>query len=320
MVKFYAMRRKIRIQKSMFQAFDMKVKILSAFLVALTISLSAQPESIKSIFPEGTTFHQNIPYANDTLRKHLLDIYLPPNAKPNTPVVIWVHGGGWMVNDKYADMSYMKSTIRSIIENGYALASIDYRHSTTKVFPAQIHDCIQAVEFLNNNAAKYNLDKNRFALMGFSAGGHLASLLALSLNNNVTDFYPSGKKPSFRIKSVIDFYGPSAFLLFYATGKPDKDESPIGKLLGASPLARPDIAKKASPATYVDKDDPPFFIVHGEKDPGVPPAQSYLLKSWLDLAGVTSELTIVKDAPHYGEMFDRDEVRLNLLAFIKKTL
>jgi acetyl esterase/lipase len=290
-------------------------------IVMLTASvLRAQPDHIKSIFPDGTIFHQNIPYANDTLKKHLLDIYLPPDAKPNTPVVIWVHGGGWMVNDKYADMSYMKATIRSIIESGYALASIDYRHATTAIFPAQILDCMQAVEFLGNNALKYKLDKNRFSLIGFSAGGHLGSLLALSLNNNVTEFYPSGKKPLFTIKAVLDFYGPSDFLLFYGFGKPDQLDSPIAKLLGVSPLARPDISKKASPATYVDKGDPPFFIVHGEKDMDVPPAQSYLLKSWLDLAGVKSELIVVKDAPHYGEMFDKDVVRLKLLEFLKANL
>jgi dipeptidyl aminopeptidase/acylaminoacyl peptidase len=142
----------------------------------------------------------------------------------------------------------------------------------------------------------------------------------LSLNNDVGDFYPAGKKPSFKIKAVLDFYGPSDFLLFYGTEKPDQLDSPIAKLLGASPLTRPDISKKASPVTYVDKGDPPFFIVHGEKDPDVPTSQSYLLKSWLDLANVKNSLTIVKDAPHYGEMFDKDEVRLNLLEFLKDYL
>jgi acetyl esterase/lipase len=277
----------------------------------------AQPDNVKIIFPLGTTFHQNIPYASDTLKKHLLDIYLPPNAKPNTPLIIWVHGGAWMLNDKYADMGYMKNTIRALIENGYAIASIDYRHSTTAIFPAQIKDCSQAVEFLNNNAAKYKLDKSRFVLMGFSAGGHLASLLALSLNNNVADFYPENKKPTFKIKAVLDFYGPSDFLLFFGTGTPTEVDNPIAILLGSSPLARPDLSRNASPVTYVDKNDPPFFIVHGQKDQDVPQAQSYLLKSYLDLAKVKSDLTIVKDAPHYGEMFDVEVVRTKLLEFLK---
>jgi acetyl esterase/lipase len=160
--------------------------LLSIILIGSFYLVTAQaPEHIKSIFPRETVFHQNIPYANDTLKKHLLDIYLPANAKPNTPLVVWVHGGAWMLNDKYADMSYMKNTVSTFIEKGYALASIDYRHSTTAIFPAQIQDCYQALEFLYTHAEKYKLDKNRIALIGFSAGGHLASLLALSHNNNV---------------------------------------------------------------------------------------------------------------------------------------
>ncbi len=296
-----------------------KIGLILLIILFKSQSIIAQPDHIRKLFPVGTIFHQNIPYAGDTLKKHLLDIYLPPNTKSKVPLVIWVHGGGWMHNDKYADMSYMGNTIKAIIENGYALASIDYRQSTQAIFPAQILDCNQAVEFLSKNASQYNIDKDRFILFGFSAGGHLASLQALSLNNNVVDFFPGKQKPSFKIKAVIDFYGPSDFLLFYGTGvAQDKDESPIGRLLGVSPLSRPDISKKASPASYVDKDDPPFFIVHGEKDDGVPTAQSYLLKAWLDISKVKSELTIVKDAPHYGEMFDQKDVRDKLITFLKQ--
>ena len=290
---------------------------LSIWMFSLMLLHAQVPEQIASIFPKGTIFHQNISYANDTLKKHLLDIYLPANTNALTPLVIWVHGGAWNHGDKYADMSYMKSTIRTLIEKGYALASIDYRQSSTAIFPAQVQDCNQAVEFLNTNASIYKLDKNKFVLMGFSAGGHLASLLALSNNNNITEFYPAGKKPSLKIKAVLDFYGPSDFMLFFSDLDPTIIDNPIAQLLGASPLKRPDISKLASPVTYVDKNDPPFFIVHGEKDADVAPTQSYLLKSYLDLAGVKNELTIVKDAPHYGVMFDAEEVRAKLLTFLE---
>jgi acetyl esterase/lipase len=85
----------------------------------------------------GTITHGNIPYANDTLKRHLLDIYLPPGAKGNLPLVVWIHGGAWMLNDKYSDMGYMKNTVKSFLDSGYALASIDYRYSTEAVFPAR---------------------------------------------------------------------------------------------------------------------------------------------------------------------------------------
>jgi acetyl esterase/lipase len=289
------------------------------FLLCANNVIAQLPDFVAATFPKGTIFHQNIPYANDTLKKHLLDIYLPANAT-SVPLIIWIHGGAWMHNDKYADMSYMKNTIKGFLEKGYALASIDYRHSTTAIFPAQAQDCNQAIHFLYNNAAKYKIDKNKFVLAGFSAGGHLASLLALSNNANVTEFYPAKKKPSFSIKAVLDFYGPSNFLLFFGTANPDSINNPISILLGTSPLKRPDISNMASPVTYVDRADPPFFIVHGEKDQDVPTAQSYLLKSYLDLAHVKSELTIVKDAPHYGEMFDVEAVRTKLFRFLEEQL
>jgi acetyl esterase/lipase len=299
------------------------ISLLSLILLTFSVAHTADaqvPEQIRNMFPRATTFHHNIPYAKDTLKKHLLDIYLPPNAKGNIPLVIWIHGGAWMMNDKYADMGYMKNTVRSFIEKGYAFASIDYRHSTTAIFPAQIKDCNEAIEFLYANAPKYKIDKERFALIGFSAGGHLASLLALSNNNNVSAFYPANKKTSFTIKAVLDFYGPSDFLSMTASGDPDMTGDPISTLLGASPLRRPDISKLASPCTYVDKNDPPFFIVHGEKDESVPYQQSVLLQSYLNLANVKIELTIVKDAPHYGAMFDSEDIRLKLFDFLEKNL
>jgi acetyl esterase/lipase len=295
-------------------------KLLLSLLCFLSCSvINAQPDFIKSTFPKGTIFHQNIAYANDTLKKHLLDIYLPEKGN-EFPLLIWVHGGAWMKNDKYADMGYMTETIKSIVASGYALASIDYRHSTTAKFPAQIQDCNQAIEFLYNNASRYKLNNKKFALIGFSAGGHLASLLGLSNNNNIESFYPQGKKPSFTIRAVLDFYGPSNFLLFFGEAKPEATDNPVSILLGSSPLVRPDISNLASPFTYVDKDDPPFFIVHGEKDNEVPPAQSYLLQSYLKLAGVNNELTIVKDAPHYGPAFDIEALRKKLLEFLSAHL
>jgi acetyl esterase/lipase len=290
--------------------------LLSVLLLISGRVLGQVPEHIRSIFPEGTIFQQNIPYANDTLKKHLLDVYLPENVSGNLPLIIWIHGGAWLANDKYADMSYMTETLRSFLQKGYAVASIDYRYSSTAVFPAQIQDCIQAVQFLHDNSTKFKLDNKKFILTGFSSGGHLASLLALSANNNVSKFYPAGRKPSFRIKAVLDYYGPSELLLFYGQAIPGKDDSPIGKLLGDSPLLRPDLSKLASPVTYVDHDDPPFFIVHGERDQDVPPTQSYLLASYLDLAKVKNDLHVVKDAPHYGRMFDSEEVRNKLFLFL----
>ena len=154
-------------------AFLMKFRFgivgLLLLLSSFGYNVQAQPNSpVQQPFPQGTVFHSNIPYAGDTLRKHLLDIYLPPGVKTPMPLIIWVHGGAWMLNDKYADMGYMKNTIKGFLDSGYALASIDYRWSTTAPFPAQMQDCNQALQFLYEHAAQYKLDRHRIALIGFS--------------------------------------------------------------------------------------------------------------------------------------------------------
>jgi len=295
-------------------------KISTPFFILLLVCAYqgfAQTNPVIDVFPNGTILHGNIPYNNDTLPKHLLDIYLPPDLKGKLPLVIFIHGGGWLSNDKYADMGYMKKTVAEIVSSGFALASIDYRFSTQAVFPAQIQDCNRAISFLYDNAEKYGFDKKRFAVMGFSAGGHLASLVGLSENNDVKSFYMPGTSKSFTFKAVVDFYGP-ADLIFFPGANDAK--SPEGLLIGAAPLARPDLAKAASPITYVDKNDPPFLIIHGEKDELVSTKQSQLLSSWLNVVGVQNELVIVKDAPHFGAMFDSDEIRNKVMNFLKMHL
>lgn len=290
---------------------------LSILLFMVSSSGFTQTNPVISIFPEGTVLHADISYNNDNHVKHRLDIYLPENAKGKLPLVIFIHGGGWLSNDKYADIGYMKKTVAEIVKSGFALASIDYRWSTEAVFPAQIQDCNRAVSFLYDHADKYGFDKNRFAVMGFSAGGHLASLAGLSKNNSIESFFMPGTSKSFRFKAVVDFYGPAELILFPGA---DDAKSPEALLLGAAPLARPDLAKVASPVSYVDKNDPPFLIIHGEKDALVSPKHSRLLSSWLSTAGVPNELIIVKDAPHFGEMFDSDDVRIKVIAFLTKYL
>lgn len=290
-----------------------KISIQILVFILTSGLVFAQTNPVIDAFPAGTILHGNIKYNEGSHPKHLLDIYLPADKTGKLPLVIFIHGGGWLSNDKYADMGYMKKTVAEIISSGYALASIDYRFSTQAVFPAQMQDCNSAISFLYDNADKYGFNITRFAVMGFSAGGHLASLVGLSKNNDISTFFVPATNKSFSIRAVVDFYGPAELILF--SGSND-EKSPEALLIGAAPLSRPDLAKAASPVTYVDKNDPPFLIIHGEKDELVSPNQSRLLSAWLNVAGVRNELIIVKDAPHFGVMFDSDEVRNKVINFL----
>lgn len=297
-------------------------RLLKSCAVSLLLMTAIAPahsqviNPVQKLFPDGTRIHNNIPYAHDTLKRHLLDIYLPASGN-EFPLVVWIHGGAWNHNSKYSDMGYMRNTVKGFIDHGYAVASIDYRYSTEAVFPAQLQDCNQAIEYVYQHAGEYGINKTKMVTVGFSAGGHLASILGLSTNNHVKDFSAAGERISFSLRGVIDFYGPSDFLaLTGRTVDPFPDDDAIVKLLGASPLLRPDLAKRASPTTYIDKHDPPFLIIQGEKDESVPKSQSTLLHQWLNDANVKNELIIVPGAPHYGEMFDVPEIQERVFKFL----
>ena len=274
---------------------------------------------VADIFPKGTSVDANIAYADDTLKKHRLDIYFPPVKKLSYPVVIWIHGGAWMSNDKYADMGYMVNTLKDLINAGYAVASIDYRWSTTAPFPAQVQDCNAAIDYISKNAAQYNIDDGRIALMGFSAGGHLANLIGLSNNNKERDFYYKGQKPGFKVNLVIDFYGPSDLTTLKGNDSTDP-KNPVTLLLGGTVADKLKLAKEASPLTWLDKDDPPFLIIQGEKDESVNPEQAKTLSDRLTRLHIPNDLIIVPGAPHFGVMFDAENIRREILVYLGKYL
>jgi dipeptidyl aminopeptidase/acylaminoacyl peptidase len=116
---------------------------------------------------------------------------------------------------------------------------------------------------------------------------------------------------------VVDFYGPAELASLKSSEDPG---SPEAILLGAAPVSRPDLAKIASPVTYVDPRDPPFLIIHGENDELVWNRQSKLLSAWLTVSDVENELVIVPGAPHFGVMFDADPIRSKVLSFLRKHL
>lgn len=298
----------------------MKINLLLCILCGHLILHSQDTNRVYKNFPPGTVLKANIPYAGDANKKHRLDIYWPKNATKNMPLVVWFHGGAWRTNDQCGDMSYMKNTIAEILNNGYILASVDYRFSTQSKFPQIVQDCNQGLEYLYQHAAAYGIDRNRMAVMGFSAGAHLICLATLAHNNSVSAFIAPGSKKSFKIKAVIDFYGPSDLISHTKPAEAFDLNSPISNLLGASPIDRPDLARIASPVSYVDKNDPPFLIINGEKDESVNYTQSKLLGSFLTLAGVKNEVVIVKDAPHYGDYFDVEPIRSKVIKFLNENV
>jgi acetyl esterase/lipase len=272
--------------------------ILASITLALILSVAVAEQAVQSTPPqasEGPVVHRDLPYVTNGHERQKLDLYLP-KAQGKLPLIIRIHGGAWLAGSK--EMEGPEDFVR----NGYAVASINYRLSQHAIFPAQIQDCKAAVRYLRANAQKYNLDPNRFGVWGPSAGGHLAALLGTTGDVNEFDV-GENLSVSSRVQAVVDYFGPTDFLQMEEHRLPDgmhhnTPDSPESKLIGGNIQDNPEKAARANPITYVTKDDPPFLIIHGDKDPLVPHHQSELLEAALKKANVPVIFYTVKDGGH----------------------
>lgn len=269
--------------------------------------------------PSGVMAFRDLEYAQVGGKRLLLDLYVPEQADGPTPLIVWIHGGGWQSGNKD-----QWRPAAPLIAQGYAVASLDYRLSGEAVFPAQIEDCKAAIRWLKANGKKYNLAIDRVAVWGSSAGGHLAALVGTSGDVKDLEGTVGGNlDQSSRVQAVVDYYGPTDLQAFVATPRYEghaNASSPESKLLGGAVKEVPDKAKRANPITYVDAQDPPYFIVHGADDPVVPPNQSELLHAALKKAGAVSTLTILPGAGHGGPGFAQPELATKVGEFLNKHL
>lgn len=226
---------------------------------------------------------RNLAYASGSAAQKL-DLYLPTTGAGPFPLVIWVHGGGWQNGDKALGASSPALALRA---RGFAVASLNYRLSDEAIFPAQIFDVKTAVRFLRANSSQYRLDPQRFGAWGSSAGGHLVALLGTSAGVPELEGAALGNaSQSSRVMAVVDWFGPADFINFEADGAaagcPQVNGlGAVAGLLGGPVASRTELARQASPTTYVSADDPPFLIQHGTADCTVPWPQSNRLYNQL---------------------------------------
>lgn len=291
---------------------------MAVFALALSISGMLHQESAAQRFARGASANavktvRNVEYARPDGRPLRLDLYIPANVKSPRPLVVWIHGGGWQSGSKEDTPAVM------LTDRGYVVASIQYRLSSEAIFPAQIHDCKAALRWLRAHAAEYGIDPARVGVWGPSAGGHLSALLGTS--GGVKELEGGPWEQSSRVQAVCDFCGPTDFLQMDANALPrspfrhNAPESPESKLIGGHIVKNRDKVARANPITYVSRDDPPFFIVHGDQDTIVPLHQSRLLHEALEGAGVEVELEVIRGGGHFfggrdtmrrvGDFFDR---------------
>lgn len=288
---------------------------LCLLLAVLIPDSSAQPKAKKKTLPKSVEAIRDIEYAKPKGHRLALDILRPAHSNSPTPVIVFVHGGGW----KNGSRASGEKNAAWLVDEGFAIVSIDYRLTNVAQWPAQIDDCYEAVRWVRSNAEKYNFDPDHIAAWGTSAGGHLVALMG-------TRKYAGHEKVSSRVQAVCDWFGPSDLLTMppnnVGDGRTAEDvaNSNGAKLLGATVRDIPERARDASALNNVSLDDCPFLIMHGSEDPGVPLSQSQRLHDSLTSIGVSSTLHIVDGAGHGGKLFQTPKVRAKVLTFFTQQL
>jgi len=280
-----------------------------------------------STFASVAPTHKDLAYATVSAAQKL-DIYLPTTGSGPFPLVIMVHGGGFMFGDK-ADGGGLTG-VDALLEAGYAVASINYRLSGEAQYPAQIHDAKAAVRFLRANAVQYNLNPDKFGAWGASAGGNLVSLLGTTCGVAELEGADLGNADqSSCVQAVVDWFGPIDFLKMQeqltaagCSASTDSASSPESKLVGAAIQTVPEKVALTNAMNYITADDAPFFIENGTADCNIPPVQNKNLAEALSAVIGADQVTYVslEGAGHGGSQFETAENLAQVIAFLDKYL
>ena len=294
-----------------------RLPIIVAFLFSVVASCCAKPPPPA---PQNFEVRRDAAYADSANPKQMLDLYLPKahSDKPRA-MVVFIHGGGWEGGDKNDE--FMGMVFALIRNSEFAAASVNYRLTAEAKWPAQIHDCKAAIRWLRASAKELNIDPEKIGVVGVSAGGHLVSLLGTSGGvKELEGALGTHLDQSSRVQAVVDICGPSNFLTL--TGHPsiikfDEADSCTGRLFGKAIPEVKDIARAASPVTYISGGTPPFLVVHGTKDALVPFDQATEFCAALKKAGVANALITGKGG---GHVFVVPEVFMRERLFLEKWL
>ncbi len=218
----------------------------------------------------------DIQYATVDGKKMLLDIYMPkkkPDDQKKPVLLVWIHGGGWTKGSR----KNVNPSFLALVEEGYAVASIDYQLLGVPGLPQIIKECKGAIRFLRANAERYGYNADKIGVGGSSAGGHLALMLGTSGGVKELEGDIGGNiDKSSSVQAVVDFFGPSDMVL----------QPRVKQMMGSKYLKAK--AVQFSPVTYVDKKDPPLLIYHGTADPVVPIEQGRIIHKKYQEAGIES--------------------------------
>jgi acetyl esterase/lipase len=236
----------------------------------------------------------SIKYGSHT--RNVLDIALPANRTTNTPVIVFIHGGAWIMGDK----GVFLQEIDKFSKAGFACATINYRYASdiTNVHnPDLPNDVKAAIDFIVSKSAVWNVSPDRFGLVGQSAGGHLSLLTAYTLNDG-------------RIKACASWAGllnlidPDQLAI---TGAPLLFKTYVGSSLNT--YADTLHYQQASPYWMANSSSVPTLMIQGTEDIGVPYSNAVRMHQHLDSLGVDNQLTTFNGAGHLWAGSNLDNAR-----------
>ena len=305
----------------------MRKYLLSALMLCATATMMAQPQGgfggfggfQREVNLETSQKWEDVNYAGDDQAYHTCDIYLPKVEKASYPVVIHIYGSAWFSNNskKMADIG---TIVKALLDAGYAVVCPNHRSSMDAEWPAQLHDIKAVVRFVRGEASKYKFDTSFIATSGFSSGGHLSSVTATTsgqrtatvgtVNIDLEGQLGNYTHESSAVNAACDWSGPIDLTNMDCGDHMQMGaDSPEDKLLNSKLSQNPDKYRSLSATTYVDKNDPPIIIFHGEKDNVVPCCQGKEFFEALTAAGVKTEATFVPEGGHGMGMYSEENLQ-----------
>lgn len=286
---------------------------VAAFWFLAVFSASAKDnKDYVPVYPPDIKVEADVAYLPGD-RKEKLDIYHPVGVPAGqlVPAVIYYHGGGFNDGDKAKEREIRICS--DLARAGFLAVSVNYklrRMQGQVTWPRNVHDCKLALRWVRDNAERLGADPKRIAVMGGSAGGAIAALLAYTEPTDGLEPPEAGKEAPPEVVCMVNLYGPMDLMTFHDM-----------KMFAKTREEAPELYRQASALTYLDKDDPPTFVAHGTADEVVNIEQSEKLVAKLKELGVPHEYVVIEHAPH---SFDLRPLQMDLkppvMAFLKKYL
>lgn len=248
------------------------------------------------------TIEKDLVYGEASGEELKLDLARPDSGRGPFPLIVWIHGGGWQGGEKESH----HWALQRWAPLGYVVATVDYRKAPLHKFPAQVEDVKCAVRYLRAHACQWDIDPQRVAAVGDSAGGHLALMLGLMNPEDGLEGSGGYSDQSSKVQSVVNYFGVTDFIhwelnrvgeILIKQGTGRDLNALIEDVLGTSDRDSAWVAQ-ASPVTYVDPLDPPVLTFQGTRDYLVPQRQAEILHQALKQAGVEEELVLVHRGGH----------------------